>query len=84
MRARTGHVFNLDVAPRQGARRPKNHRCADNYVIVFLMRLADQIAQCRTPFIVENTITKQQLRLTGAADFSEFPRRLPNSLQPDR
>jgi hypothetical protein len=34
------------------------------------MRIADQIAQCRTPFIVENTITKQQMRLTGAADFS--------------
>jgi hypothetical protein len=34
------------------------------------MRLADQIAQCRTPFIVENAITKQQMRLTGAADFS--------------
>ena len=34
------------------------------------MRLADQIAQCRTPFIVENTITKRQTRLTGAADFS--------------
>jgi hypothetical protein len=34
------------------------------------MRLADQIAQCQTPFIVENTITKQQTRLQGAADFS--------------
>jgi hypothetical protein len=34
------------------------------------MRLADQIAQCRTPFIVENTITKRQMRLLGAADFS--------------
>jgi hypothetical protein len=34
------------------------------------MRLADQIAQCRRPFIVENTITKQQMHLTGAADFS--------------
>jgi hypothetical protein len=34
------------------------------------MRLADQIAQCRTPFIVENTTTKRQVRLMGAADFS--------------
>ena len=34
------------------------------------MRLADQIAQCRTPFIVEDTISKRQTRLTGAADFS--------------
>src|SRR6202034_1491862 len=34
------------------------------------MRLADQIAQCRTPFIVENTISKRQMRLMGAADFS--------------
>lgn len=35
------------------------------------MRLADQIAQCRTPFIAESTINKRQTRLTGAADFSE-------------
>ena len=34
------------------------------------MRLADQIAQCRTPFIVEHTISKRQMRLMGAADFS--------------
>lgn len=34
------------------------------------MRLADQIAQCRTPFIVENTANKQKTRLIGAADFS--------------
>src|SRR6202021_254777 len=34
------------------------------------MRLADQISQCRTPFIVENTINKRQMRLIGAADFS--------------
>jgi len=34
------------------------------------MRLADQIAQCRTPFIVEDTTTQRQTRLLGAADFS--------------
>jgi len=34
------------------------------------MRLADQIAQCRTPFIVEDTTDKRQTRLIGAADFS--------------
>jgi len=34
------------------------------------MRLADQISQCRTPFIVENTIDKRRMRLVGAADFS--------------
>ena len=34
------------------------------------MRLADQIAQCRTPFIVENTKTKRKTRLMGAADFA--------------
>jgi hypothetical protein len=34
------------------------------------MRLADQIAQCRTPFIVENTTSRQKTRLMGAADFS--------------
>ena len=34
------------------------------------MRLADQIAQCRIPFIVENTFDRQTTRLTNAADFS--------------
>src|ERR1700735_4702641 len=34
------------------------------------MRLPGQIAQCRTPFIVENSITKQQMRLAGAANFA--------------
>jgi hypothetical protein len=34
------------------------------------MRLADQIAQCRTPFIVENMADQRQTRLIGAADFS--------------
>lgn len=34
------------------------------------MRLADQIAQCRTPFIVENTLNNRRTKLTGAADFS--------------
>ena len=34
------------------------------------MMLADQIAQCRTPFIVENVIDKTTVRLNGAADFS--------------
>jgi hypothetical protein len=33
------------------------------------MRLADQIAQCRTPFVVENTVDRRQIRLVGAADF---------------
>jgi hypothetical protein len=34
------------------------------------MRLADQIAQCRAPFIVENASNGRQTRLIGAADFS--------------
>ncbi|MEO9054964.1 MAG: hypothetical protein ABI356_08635 [Steroidobacteraceae bacterium] len=34
------------------------------------MRLADQIAQCRTPFIVETTGNKRLTSLMGAADFS--------------
>jgi hypothetical protein len=49
---------------------PEIIEVSDGHVIVLRMRLADQIAQCRTPFIVENTITKRQMRLTGAADFS--------------
>jgi hypothetical protein len=35
------------------------------------MRLADQIAQCRTPFIVEDRTNRRQTRLSGAADFSK-------------
>ena len=46
------------------------HFHAQGCVIVLPMRLADQISQCRTPFIVENTINKRQMRLIGAADFS--------------
>jgi hypothetical protein len=34
------------------------------------MRLADQIAQCCIPFIVENALDKQTTRLNNAADFS--------------
>jgi hypothetical protein len=34
------------------------------------MRLADQIAQCCVPFIVESVIDKQMTRLSNAADFS--------------
>jgi hypothetical protein len=32
------------------------------------MKLADQIVQCRTPVIVENTVDKTTVRLHGAAD----------------
>ena len=70
LRGQKSHVLNPGVAPSHGALHPKNYRSAGNHVIVLLMRLADQIAQCRTPFIVENTISKQQTRLMGAADFS--------------
>jgi hypothetical protein len=35
------------------------------------MRLADRIAQCRTPFIVENTKDGSVTRLNGAAAFSK-------------
>jgi hypothetical protein len=34
------------------------------------MRLADRIAQCRTPFLVENTRDGSVTRLTGAASFA--------------
>jgi hypothetical protein len=34
------------------------------------MRLADQIAQYRIPFIVENIVNKQKTRLNSAGDFS--------------
>ena len=35
------------------------------------MRLADHIAQCRTPFVVQNTKDLRLTHLTGAADFAE-------------
>jgi hypothetical protein len=35
------------------------------------MRLADRIAQCRTPFIVENTKDGSSTHLNGAAEFSK-------------
>jgi hypothetical protein len=35
------------------------------------MRLADRIAQCRTPFLVQSTANDKVTRLTGAADFTQ-------------
>src|ERR1700733_15075558 len=35
------------------------------------MRLADRIAQCRTPFIVENTKNGSTTHLNGATEFSK-------------
>jgi hypothetical protein len=35
------------------------------------MRLADRIAQCRTPFVVQNATTSATTRLNGAADFAK-------------
>jgi hypothetical protein len=35
------------------------------------MRLADQIAQCQTPFVVQNNKNKRITHLTGAADFAQ-------------
>lgn len=35
------------------------------------MRLADRIAQCRTPFVVQSTTNNSVTRLTGAADFAQ-------------
>ena len=35
------------------------------------MRLADRIAQCRTPFLVQSTKNNSVRRLTGAADFHQ-------------
>src|ERR1700722_6642562 len=34
------------------------------------MRLADRIAQCRTPFVVQSTTSSPTTRLSGAADFT--------------
>src|SRR5579872_1758666 len=34
------------------------------------MRLADRIAQCRTPYIVQNTVDGTVTRLSGAATFA--------------
>jgi len=35
------------------------------------MRLADRIAQCRTPFLVQSMTNTTVMRLTGAADFTQ-------------
>ncbi len=35
------------------------------------MRLADRIAQCRTPFVVQSATTHATTRLNGAADFAK-------------
>ena len=35
------------------------------------MRLADRIAQCRAPFLVQNTKDRTVTRLTGAASFAK-------------
>lgn len=35
------------------------------------MRLADRIAQCRRPFVVQNATTQAATRLNGAADFAK-------------
>jgi hypothetical protein len=50
---------------------PRIYSYARRYVIVAAMRLADRIAQCRTPFIVEDTKDRRQTRLIGAADFAD-------------
>jgi len=49
---------------------PTNYLRAISYVIVPYMRLADRIAQCRTPFIVQNTRDGTLTRLSGAAAFA--------------
>ena len=36
------------------------------------MRLLDRVAQCRTPFVVENRSTGRRTKLTGAADSAEL------------
>ncbi len=41
------------------------------------MRLADRIAQCRTPFIVEDAESKRQTRLIGAVDFADAVKSCP-------
>lgn len=41
------------------------------------MRLADRIAQCRTPFLVQSMKNNSVTRLTGAADFTQDILRCP-------
>jgi hypothetical protein len=41
------------------------------------MRLADRVAQCRTPFIVQSTTNKALTHLNGASDFAEVVARCP-------
>ena len=53
-RCADSHTLNIGVAPGQRVLHPTNYPRATSYVIVPTMRLADRIAQCRTPFIVQN------------------------------
>ena len=41
------------------------------------MRLADKLAQCRVPFIVQDATSQASIRLNGAAEFAETVMRCP-------
>ena len=49
----------------------QNHFSCDWLGIVLRMRLADRIAQCRTPFIVQSTKDQSCTSLSGAATFAK-------------
>ena len=48
------------------------------------MRLADRIAQCRTPFIVENTKDGSITHLNNAAAFAKDIDELCDAICPER
>lgn len=70
-RCAVSHTLNLGVAPGERVLHPTNYPRATSYVIVPTMRLADRIAQCRTPFIVQNMKDGTLVQLSGAATFAK-------------
>lgn len=69
--------LNSELLPARERFIPKFNFRRGAVQLFVLMRLADQIAQCRTPFIVEDAANGGQTRLIGAADFANEVRACP-------
>ena len=59
------------LLPARGSVCPKENQFAQGAVSFQRMRLADRVAQCRTPFIVQSVTNHGLTRLKGAADFAK-------------
>ncbi len=62
---------NAHLLPARGTFYPKENQLAQGVVSFQRMRLADRVAQCRTPFIVQSATNNGLSRLKGAADFAK-------------